>query len=522
MSKSQLLSLSVQGLGVISDVTLDFSPGFTVITGETGAGKTLLVDALTLCAGGDSRTPRRGDELAVSAVFLLDDDREICLQRTVVNAQRLKASVDGSPTSSEALRVLGQEILSIHGQHDSLRLKNRAEVVATIDRFGGVDSSQLTDLRGELARLRADQIRFGGSDSERERQIDFARFQIDEIDRAAISSPTEIEESLERLQSLTAIQDQMVAIQRVADQLEAEDGIGEFVHSVSSLTSEGEVGVVRSQLLDAIRSIRAAVGALSSLTDPENVDPEEIDTLNRRVDTLRSLARKYGGDLSSVLSARQEAESVIHNLGNAAEAFNANEVRIREVEELERREAARISHLRHIAADRFTSDVNENLPRVALPNARIEIVTGGDDGGEMDIQFYPNPGSRGGPIQHIGSGGELSRVLLAVSLVVGESGRVTVFDEIDSGIGGNVAQSIGECLRDLSHEQQVIAVTHLASVAAQADHHFVVEKHVVDNTTRTTIRAVSGSERVTEIARMLSGDGAVTESRALAERLLQR
>ena len=522
MSSAELLSLSVRGLGVISDVTLDFAPGFTVITGETGAGKTLLVDALTLCVGGESRTPQRGDELEVSAVFRQDSVGEVCLQRSVTSSQRLKSFIDGAPTSSESLRVRSQDLLIIHGQHDSLRLKNRAEVLAMLDRFSGIDTSELDRLRAERQRLIDEQVELGGDRSERSRQLEFARFQIDEINRAALTTDTEIEEVLERLESLTEIEDQVQAINRVGVSLESEGGLDDFAMAVSALGTHGEIGLLRERILEAIRAIRSDTGSLLNLIDPERVDSAEIDVLNRRVDTLRTLARKYGGSLSDVIHAKRDAESLVERLTGAEEKSEIIRTLLVEYEESIRRESSRIRNLRESGGHRFTGEVNGYMSRVALPNARIEVLVSGDDGSDVELHFVPNPGAKGGPIQQIGSGGELSRVLLAVSLVTGESGKVTVFDEVDSGIGGNVAQSIGQCLRDLAAEQQVIAVTHLASVAAQADHHFVVEKHVIGESTRTIVRAVSGSERVSEIARMLAGDGATTESRALAERLLQR
>jgi DNA repair protein RecN (Recombination protein N) len=391
-----------------------------------------------------------------------------------------------------------------------------------LDRFGDIDVSTLSALRAERARLLEEQGHLGGDDAERIRRLDFAEFQINEIDRAGITSENEIEEVIERLQALTEIQEQAQGIHRVSSLLDSDGGMDQFVAAVSHLGVEGEVGLLRERILASVQAIREDAATLNSLVDPERINAEEIEELNRRVDTLRNLARKHGGTLMNVLQARREAEALVDQLRGAAERWAQLDGLLAECEESLRREASRIRHLREVAGTRFSGEVNANLPRVALPNARIETIVGGEDGAEVDLHFVPNPGSRGGPIQHIGSGGELSRILLAVSLVIGESGRVTVFDEVDSGIGGNVAQSIGQCLRDLAHEQQVIAVTHLASVAAQADHHFVVEKHVVGDVTHTAVRAVSGSERVSEIARMLAGDGASTESRALAERLLQR
>ena len=522
MPNTQLLSLTVRGLGVISDVTLDFEEGFTVITGETGAGKTLLVDALSLCLGGDTRSPRRGDELNVAAVFLDATGRERSLQRTVSSAQRLRAMIDGMTTGSEALRVLGDELLVIHGQHDSLRLRSKAEILRMVDDFGSVDTTSLTALRQDREELLRLQVSLGGDNRERERQLDFARFEISEIEAARILGPTELDDTLEELVALTELRDQIANVQRVAAEAEGDGSLDSFTAAVSSLPQSGALGESRRRILDLVAAVRDELSDISKFIDGDRLDESHFREKEMRVDALRNLVRKHGGSLQDVLDAQQRSMALIASLENADETAREIEGRIAGVEAELKRESARILTLRANSAARLESAISEQLPRVALPNAKVSFMIGGDDGSDVELILAPNPGSPGGPIQSVASGGELSRVLLALSLVTSSDGLVTVFDEIDAGIGGNVAESIGECLADLAASRQVVAVTHLASVAARADHHFVVEKHVVNGDTRTTIRAVSGSERVGEIARMLAGESASTESRALAERLLGR
>lgn len=522
MPKSQLLSLTVRGLGVIADVTLDFDEGFTVITGETGAGKTLLVDALSLCLGGETRSPRRGQELDVSAVFLDSNGKERSLQRTVSSAQRLRAVIDGVPTSSEALRSIGEEMLVIHGQHDSLRLKSKAEVLKMVDDFGSVDTSALDAGRHERFEILRQREALGGDEAERDRQLDFARFEIAEIVGAGIDSATELDDTLDELVALTALRDQLTVVQRLVSEADGDGSLEIFATFVSSLPQDGELGELRSRLMDQLAVIRAELSEVGSQIDSERLDESNFQQLEARVEVLRHLARKHGGSLKGVLDALERSQEIVARLENAEDAAHELEARLATVEAEIRRQSSRVLTLRSSAAALLEHAVLDQLPRVALPNAKLSFRVAGDDGSDVELVFAPNPGSPGGPIQATASGGELSRVLLALSLVTSSDGLVTVFDEIDSGIGGNVAESIGECLADLATTRQVISVTHLASVAARADHHFVVEKHVVGGETRATIRSVSGSERVGEIARMLAGDSASTESRALAERLLSR
>ena len=523
MPKPQLLSLSVRGLGVVTDVTLDFEPGFTVITGETGAGKTLLVDALTLCLGGESRAPRRGDELSVIALFVDREGRERALQRVVGSAQRLRATIDGQASSSDALRALGDELITIHGQHDSLRLKNRADVLVLLDAYGAVDASALYELKRQRDEIRRQMAALGGSADERQRELDYLSFQMNDIDGASISGPDELEVLIERLTDLTLIRDQMVTIQRVAAGVLEDGGAGDAMAELfAQLPNEGSMGEARAELMGLLEAMRERLSELNASLDDDALSEDEIDLMNQRVDQLRTLARKYGGSLVRVLEMREKAQARFDELSGATELLSRIDDELDKVEDEIRRESARLRHLRSVAGERLSSEVTAQFARVALPNATLEVTCAGDDGSEVDLIFAPNPGAPGGPLQSVASGGELSRVLLALSLVVADEDVVTIFDEIDAGVGGNVAQSIGECLSDLAESRQVVSVTHLASVAAMADHHFVVEKHVVSGVTQTSIRKISGSERVAEVARMLAGGSASTESRALAERLLKR
>ena len=522
MPSTQLLSLTVRGLGVISDVTLDFQDGFTVITGETGAGKTLLVDALSLCLGGEARSPRRGDELDVSAVFLDATGKECSLQRTVSSAQRLRAVIDGVATSSDALRSVGDAMLVIHGQHDSLRLKSKIEILKMVDDFGAIDTSNLLSLRQERSELLRLQSSLGGDARERERQLDFARFEANEIESIKIVSPRELDDTLDELVALTELRDQVANVQRLTAEADGDGSLEAFVEVVSGLPQGGELGESRRRILDLVAAVRDELSEVGTLIDSDRLDESHFHQLESRVEVLRNLARKHGGTLEGVLAAYEQALMTISTLEDADGTAREIEGRIESLQAELKRESARVLTLRTASTQRLEAAVSVQLPRVALPNAKVTFAVGADDGSDVELVFAPNPGSPGGPIQTIASGGELSRVLLALSLVTSSDGLVTVFDEIDSGIGGNVAESIGECLADLARSRQVISVTHLASVAARADHHFVVEKHVVNGETRTSIRSVSGSERVSEIARMLAGESASTESRALAERLLGR
>jgi DNA repair protein RecN (Recombination protein N) len=259
---------------------------------------------------------------------------------------------------------------------------------------------------------------------------------------------------------------------------------------------------------------------LAALSEPESFDAASLKELEDRATVLQALARKYGS-LAAALRTLDELRVRQVALG---EATARSETLDTEIEVLSARVAALADvalRERTAAAALLSAAVSGQLSRVALAHAQLRFVVAGEDGSEAQILFTPNPGQPEGPLQSLASGGELSRVLLAVSLESAHEDVVAVFDEIDAGVGGQVAQQIGECLRELGQNQQVLAVTHLASVAAKADYHFVIEKQIGRSDANASVRAISGDERVEEIARMLAGDEITVESRALARQMLE-
>jgi DNA repair protein RecN (Recombination protein N) len=525
MPKSRLVELFAHGLGVIEDAHVDFGPGFNVITGETGAGKTLLLGALELCLGGDGTVSRNSilAEMRAAAVFVREDS-EVVLSRESNASGRLRSSIDGVVTSAEALRMLATELIVIHGQHDSLALRNRTEVLRIIDASAGVSTAALDDVRkvrSVALRLREG---FGGDEGQRLRELEFVDFQIAELDAVKISSGNELAATLGELTRLSELRDGQAALAAVLEELDADQDdavLSRLARAIERIPSGQNYEPVRDSLRSALEQARDCVHELASLSEPEAFDATVLDVLNDRASLLQQIARKYGGTLETALALldelRREREARI------AEADRVENLD-RELLELDRveRELSLVARVeREDAAARLTEAVRSQLPRVALPHASLRFEVAGDDGSDVQILFTPNPGLAEGPLQLLASGGELSRVLLALSLETVHEDVVAVFDEVDAGVGGQVAQQIGDCLRELGAQQQVLAVTHLASVAAKADHHFVIDKIVDGDATATSIRQVSGTARVEEIARMLAGDVMSLESLALAQQLLE-
>jgi len=526
MPKSQLVELFAQGLGVIEEARIEFSEGFNVITGETGAGKTLLLGALDLCLGGDASNARHAvtTDMKASALFINRDGKEVSLLRESSQGGRLRSALDNATTSAESLRMLAEELIVIHGQHDSLSLKNRSEILRLVDTSGKVDTSELQEVRSQLSEALKLREGFGGDGTNREREIEFLKFQISEIESVKIVSADELIEVLEELTRLTEIRDGQTAIMGVIQTLDsdAEEAVlTRLARAIGEIPAGETYDGARDGLRSALEQARDSIRELSAFTDSDAFDEERLGALDERAAALQNIARKYNNSLEEALHALSEFSADLERrTGEAGRIENLDG----EIDQLMSKEvelSRKAKKDREYASVKLTEAVRAQLPRVALPNALLRFDVGGDDGSHAQILFTPNPGLPEGPLQSLASGGELSRVLLAISLETAHDDVVAVFDEVDAGVGGQVAQQIGDCLLELGHRQQVLAVTHLASVAAKADHHFVIEKTIINGTASTKIKKVEGEERVSEIARMLVGDSQSQESRALASQLLE-
>jgi len=526
MPKAQLLELYAHGLGVIEDARLELGAGFNVITGETGAGKTLLLGALDLCLGADTSVSRYAalSDMKTAAVFDIGDGQELVLAREASVSGRLRSTLNGAPSSAEALRVYASQLIVIHGQHDSLSLRNRTEVLRILDTSADISTADLDEVRRQLSealKLRDD---YGGDEDRREREVDFVKFQIDELESVRIASIQELHDGLETLTRLTSLREGQAAIGEVLQELDADDDEAVLVRlarSIAKLPSGDVYEAARNSLKEALTQAREGTHELALLADQEAFDDTVMSELEARVTVLQNLARKYGGTLESAVARLQQLKEQLAHSIEQASRLSTLDTEIADLQTRERELARKTRREREFAAVQLTEAVRRQLPRVALANATLRFDVDGDDGSEVQILFTPNPGLPEGPLQALASGGELSRVLLALSLETAHEDVVAVFDEIDAGVGGQIAQQIGQCLAELGRQQQVLAVTHLASVAAKADHHFVIEKTSFDGSTSTTLRHVTGESRVEEIARMLAGDEISDEAKALASQLLE-
>lgn len=520
----QLLELAATNLGVIDHLGLVFGPGMTAITGETGAGKTLVLTALDLLTGGraeSSMVGPHGDEAVVEGRFLLEGE-ELVLQRVVPRDGRSRAYVNGRLATAATLAEHGGRLVELHGQHGHTALTTVAAQRAALDLYGRVDLAPLIDARLQERQLVAELAELGGDERERVRQVELYRFQVDEIDAAAIVSPDEDDE-LRRLEEMLAgASDHRDTAHRIASLLGA-DGPADDALS-ASLQAVGH-GEVFTDLAMRLRDVAAELADIASearrLSETIEADPARLDEIQQRRRLLTELRRKYGDTLEDVLEYRGETAARLAELEDHDRRAHEIEAQLTEARDQIVKAAARIGKARRKAAPKLAAEVTANVRELALPNASVECTVGDDPGDDVSILVSMNAGTALQPLAKVASGGELARTMLALRLVLSSDPATMVFDEVDAGVGGSAAQAVGSALGRLGRERQVLVVTHLAQVAAFADNQVTVVKQDDGSMVSVTASALDGEARVVELSRMLSGSPDSDAARRHATELLE-
>lgn len=549
-----LVELHIRDYAVVDDLTLSLGPGLNALTGETGAGKSIIVGALSLLIGerASSDVVRAGAERAsVEAVFDLEQlpavreraeelgfrlaDGLLILRREVAAAGRNRAWVGGSPTTAGVVGELGSSLVDLHGQHEHQTLLRARDQRSILDAYGGS-----TALAKEVARRYRvlEGLRDQLEEREEKQRIveareDFLRFQLNEIDEAGLEPgeddrlEVEIgrhENSEELARATQALNAELYSSEgAVTDRLaEAKNMLSRLVGFDIALRSEVE------RVDEALHLVSDVARALGDYATAVEFDPGRLEEVRTRLDRIFRLKRKYGPELADVLETAQRVRTEIdaHDEAENDLAKIREEIGVAEAELLS--EAAILSTKRGRAATELGIAVSEALPDLGLVGGRFEVELTVSDAlsasGAESVEFVvsPNTGFNLMPLARIASGGELSRIMLALKAILASVDEVPVlvFDEIDSGVGGTVASSVAVKLARVAEAHQVFVVTHLPQVASRADAHLVVEKRVDMDITTTVVRQLNEDSRVCEIARMLGGDAESDASREHARELL--
>ena len=552
-----LARLSIRDIVLIERLDLEFAPGLSVLTGETGAGKSILLDAfaLALVARGDAALVRHGMEQGqVVAVFELpsrhaardllarsafDPEDELILRRVQFADGRTRAFVNDQPVSAQVLRALGASLVEIHGQHDERALVDVSTHRRLLDAFGGLDAEAAAVMRLWEERVACkEELASHRDEAERaRREADWLRHAVEELTSLA---PQPGEETTLADKRALMMQAEKIAAD-LGDAHEAVAGTRSPVPMLSAALRRLERrGAHAPSLIEpAVKAMDAALQALDeacahleAALHAGHYDPHELERIEERLFTLRAAARKYNVPVDELSAAAARYAAGLRLIDAGAEKLASLEDASREADERYRKAAGELSIERKRAAEKLAEAVDIELRPLRLDRARfsVEVLSeqeGAGPHGIDRIEFWvrTNPGSRPGPLMKVASGGELARFLLALKVVLADRGSAPtlVFDEIDTGAGGAVADAVGVRLARLARESQVIAVTHAPQVAARAVRHYLISKSAVEKGKRvaTRVSELTAERRREEIARMLAGAEITAEARAAAERLIR-
>jgi DNA repair protein RecN (Recombination protein N) len=555
-----LTTLRIKNLALVSDLTLELQSGYNVITGETGAGKSVILGALNLVLGqrADRSLIRSGaDACSVEAVFdvtklrwplksFLDEnglepceDGQLVLKRTFTNAGTNRQFVNGSATTLNVLAELGEGLLDMHGPHDHQSLLHSAKQLNILDAFGGLEAErnafgdlvrQRNELESEKAALVVDEKTYA-------QQLDLLRFQVHEIETARLQ-PDEEEQLTQEHHRVSNAARLLQLSQAALDVLsESETAVLTQAGAVGRLLQElqrvdaGAASLTELQE-QAVSTLRELQTELSRYADKVDVDPARLAELEERLNLIHSLKRKYGATLAEVLAFGAEARTKLQSLKSRdAELARINGALAKLDAQLQQ-SGKKLSAARQKVIPKLTKAVAKQLADLGFKQSQFEValtfaippeftphvsrLTTGFD--EIEFQFSPNVGEPLKPLRAIASSGEMARVMLALKTVLAAEDEipVLVFDEVDANVGGETANAVGEKMKQIAAKRQVFCITHLPQVAAVADAHYVVSKQVKDGRTISEISLLDAKSRVTELARMLGGQTEAARKHAAA------
>ncbi len=553
-----LTHLHIRDLAIVTTIELEFAAGLTVVTGETGAGKSILIDALALALGdrADSGMIRHGAARGeVTAVFLLDPasdaarwlvqqdlagEGECVLRRVIEPEKGSRAYINGRPVPIQSLRELGELLVDIHGQHEHQSLLRRDAQRQILDDYAGLGSEvqRLAAHYHDHARLSERLAALKRESTDRVARQELLRHQVGELSalKLAAGEVARIEDEHARLAHGAQLLEGAQAVAQAIYDDEEQSAARLLARAAARLEAlaqyDPKLGEIAQLLGESNVLVDEAAGRLHQYLDALDLDPARLDWLDQRLGTIHELARKHrveAGELPAVLDRLATELTDIENYDDNL-ARLATEVAAARTEYLKR--AAVVTRARNDAATRLAAAVTRRMQALGMPGGRFDIAletlpeTELAASGLERIEFRvsANPGQPVKPLAKVASGGELSRICLALQIETAALGRIPtlIFDEVDVGVGGRVAEIVGQTLRALGRQRQVLTITHLAQVAAQGEHHYAVAKHTEARATRASATALAGKARVEELARMIGGIEISQQTLAHAEDMLER
>ena len=550
-----LSNLYIENIAVIEKTSIDFKKGLNVMTGETGAGKSIVIDSINAVLG--NRTSKELIRTGASSAFVsaeftnlsekalavIDEagfeleDGELLIQREISTTGKNKCRINGRPATVSTLKEIGVQLINIHGQHESYELMSPELHISYIDKLAGLESEieAYQEVYKKYKKLSAELKKATVDESERERKIDLLKYQIDELEDADLRDGEyeELNEQKAVLQNSEKIIEAIMSSRALMNGDEESFGVLENLQEINSQLSDiseymSEVEPINSRIESAIYELEDCLSELTGLTDLVDTDGGSLDSIEERLDLIYTLGKKYGSTIKEMLDfldkAKKELNALVMYDENREALIKECDKAYKEAEKL----AKALSEKRRATSSEFADKVCEEMAFLDMPNVKLVVVQEKCELNSLgcdNIEFLisTNPGEPPKPISKIASRGELSRMMLAVKNVLSDKDDIDtlIFDEVDTGISGSAAQKVGLKLREVSKSRQVLCVTHLAQIAAMGNSHFKISKSVRDEKTFTKVEELDHEGRKQELARIIGGTEMTKASLDYAEEMLR-
>lgn len=521
-------TIQIKNIGIIDNLSINLENGFNVLTGETGAGKTLIIDSIGIICGNrfSKEMIRKGEEYSyVEACIYMPNnknaiDGNIIISREIYNNGRNSCKINGRLVTVNELKEFMKQIIDIHGQNENQTLLDNSSHIGYLDSFIGNNISEikkeyhnLYEINQEIKRKLKENY---GDEKEKQRKIDLLKYQVKEIEKSNLKIGEE--EKLEEQRKIILNSEKIVENLKIADEVLSENAIDNVTEAIKALEKIENIDEEYKQKLSELKNvyyeIQEIARDITNLKSATYFEEEERQEIEKRLDLIFSLKRKYGNSIEEILQYKEEIEEEINKIENLDEE---NQKRIKEQEKIQKQMkelAIQMANLRKKAAKELTNNINEELKELEMNNAKFYISIKEREefnkNGLEDIEFLisTNIGEEQKPLNKIASGGEMSRIMLAIKSVLSEVDEIPVliFDEIDTGISGIAAKSVAKKLKKIAKKHQILCITHLASIAAKGEHNYYISKIVEENKTKTKIEKLNEQNTIEEIARIASGN----------------
>ena len=541
-----LINLDIKNIALIEQISLEAEKGMTVLTGETGAGKSIIIDAVNLLIG--SRTNkglvRYGTEKAhVSGVFTSNkeaenillglgidpDDNIIIVSRDITADGKSVCRINGVVTPQNALKAVGEHLINIHGQQDNQALLNPAKHIDFLDNYAKTDLSAYQHTYSLLSSKKKELDDLSRNEDDRVFKIDSLLYQLSEIGEAHLI-PGEKEELIAEKNILVNAEKITLSINDARQYLyEDQSAYDQLSASITSLESiagyDSDIDSISEKLRDALYAVEEGVHDLRRIADRIEYDENRLNEIEERLDLISRLEKKYGGSIEAILEYEKKASQSLAQLENADENIENLKAEINKLEIKLQEEGKKITSYREENALILQKEIESSLKELDMPNVKFTVsitpsdftITGADS---VEFMICPNVGELLKPLADIASGGELSRVMLAIKAILAEGADTLIFDEIDTGVSGNAALKIAKKLKKLSGTKQIICISHQPQLASVADNHIKIKKIQNEDRTVTKLSILSEDERIKEIARIIDGDNYTDTAIAHAKEML--